>query len=102
MGSFNPKWVGCRLNGDTIVTDNNQTYTLQELRFIRWELNNWRRIAETGKRDLEKFANTQAVIFQSEDIQRLRDVLKLLDEKLPGYSVYQQIVDQLSSLRRRR
>lgn len=102
LGIFNPNWTGCFLRGVNLITDNHESYTLHELRFIRCQLNNWRRIAQANQKDLAKFVNQHAVIFVPEELHRLRDVLRLLDEKLPGYSIHQQILDQISPLRRRR
>lgn len=39
MLDLGPDWDGFHIDGDTLTTDNGETYTTQELRFLRWERN---------------------------------------------------------------
>lgn len=103
LGLLNPAWMGCFLTDETLTLDNRETFSIQELRYIRWELNNWRRIAQANQRAAERSGDPDAVVFSLGELVHIREILKLLDCKLPGYSLRQAVRDEVlprSRLRR--
>ena len=65
--------------------DNGESYTLAELRCIRWELNNWRRLANVLQRELKQSGMEGSIQFDLDELIRIRSVIALLDSKLPGH-----------------
>lgn len=87
LAAFGPAWTRVRILGDRLVLDNGEEYTLTELQALRWERNNWRTIAQATQRDLAKTGMQGAVAFPLEELNRIREALRLLDARLPGISM---------------
>ena len=95
-------WEGCFIEGDTLVVANGEKYTAHELQFIRWELNMWRNSSRYHSRELKRSGKEGAVLFEVEELKRIRDAMKILDEKLPGYSIRKAVIDEVVPVRKRR
>lgn len=101
LGKLSPNWAGCRVRGEMLILDNDEEYTIHELRDFRRALNTWRRIALANDRALKISGKEDAVVFEMEELVMIRDVLMLLDNRLPGYGVQQRVMDSFTKRRRR-
>lgn len=79
-----PAWAGCHLNNDTLTTDNGESYTLAELRMLRWERNQWAAAARALQIEIERAGTAGAVWFTDEEWRGLRRMIEVLDARLPG------------------
>lgn len=84
---FCPAWAGFHIDGDTLTTDTGETYTAHELRFMRWERNQWASTARGLQREMERAGTAGATWFSDEEWRELRKALLLLDAKLPGMKI---------------
>lgn len=87
LAAFGSDWAGVRILGDKLILNNGEEYSLAELETLRWERNSWRSIAQATQRDLEKTGMQGAVVFPIEELNRIREALRLLDARLPGISM---------------
>ena len=81
---YGPAWQGCQIHGDTLTTDNGESYTLQELRFLRWERNQYAASSRALARELERSGRAGAVWFSDEEWRQLREAVRILDARLGG------------------
>lgn len=90
-------WRGFRFEAGELITPNGESLRPEQVESLIWERNNWRLIAQAAQRDLAKTGMQGAVVFPLEELNRIREALRLLDARLPGLSM--QIVE--TSRRRR-
>ena len=87
LDSFGDAWAGVRIYGDKIVLNTGEEYTVAELNGLRWERNQWRTLAQALQRDLALTGKEGAIVFELDDLNAIRETLRLLDNKLPGRSM---------------
>jgi hypothetical protein len=84
MERFGAQWGGFRIHGDALITDNGEAYTAAELRGLRWERNQWATLARQLQREIERAGTSGAVWFDETEWRLVRDVLRVLDARMPG------------------
>lgn len=77
-------WRGCHIHENTLTTDNGESYTLAELRYLRWERNQYAALARSLQRELERAGTAGAIWFSDADWKLLRQAVAVLDAALPG------------------
>ncbi len=79
-----PSWAGFHIDGDTLTTDNGESYTARELRYLRWERNMYASSTRALQREIERAGTAGATWFSDEEWRLLRQALRVLDARLPG------------------
>lgn len=87
LAAFGPDWAGCRIEADELIVSNGERYRISELEHLRWELNALRTLNRALQRDVDKSGKKDAVVFDHEELKKIREVLRVLDWKLPGASM---------------
>lgn len=82
---------GLEIKEGKIITDNGEEYTLEELRYLRWQFHQYRRLSEVLSRDLKRSGREDSVVFALPEVRQIRNVLRLLNDKLPGYKLKSEV-----------
>lgn len=81
---YGPAWQGCQIHGDTLTTDNGESYTLAELQHLRWERNQYAAAARALQNQAERAGTEDAIWFSESEWKLLREAVRILDARLGG------------------
>lgn len=84
MLDLGPAWEGFHIDGDTLTTDNGETYTAHELRFMRWERNMYASSTRALQNQAERADSAGATWFSDEEWRLLKEAARVLDARLGG------------------
>ena len=84
MLDLGPAWEGFHIDGDTLTTDNGETYTPHDLRFLRWERNSYATGMRALQLEAERADSAGATWFSDDEWRLLREAVRVLDARLGG------------------